>query len=82
MTGPEHYRAAEQLLAGALWDIDGGHTERAAPQLTAAHVHATLALAAATALQPSNYAADYPEYAEWAQVAGTKQPVPAWEVRR
>jgi hypothetical protein len=49
MTGPEHYREAERLIEKAVHlspAVDG-----ADPELTAlAQVHATLALAAATAL--------------------------------
>jgi len=44
MTGPEHYRAAEQLLNEA-----DHHSVLGDTQIAAAQVHATLALAAATA---------------------------------
>lgn len=48
MTGPEHYREAEHLLAVASKDIwDAAHVQRA-------QVHATLALAAATAMSHWN----------------------------
>ena len=47
MTGPEHYREAEQLLAEANAQEGGTNLERFC--LAAAQVHATLALAAATA---------------------------------
>jgi hypothetical protein len=61
MTGPEHYREAEQLAekAGAVMDADYGwmaslsseeRLQRRAAYLAEAQVHATLALAAATAL--------------------------------
>ncbi|MDI5965807.1 hypothetical protein [Streptantibioticus silvisoli] len=53
MTGPEHYLEAERLLCDAT-DNDGDITatsERITATLTAAQVHATLALAAATAGQ-------------------------------
>jgi hypothetical protein len=46
MTGPEHYREAERLLNAAEKHGVGG----AAGTLAAAQVHATLALAAVTAL--------------------------------
>ncbi len=72
MSGPEHYRQAEQLLGGALWHLDEGRAEPATLLLAAAQVNATLALAAATALAPSSYAHDYPEFAGWARVAGTR----------
>ncbi len=51
MTGPEHYRKAESLLDGSRdYRLAGSEDElRQAAQLAAeAHVHATLALAAAT----------------------------------
>jgi hypothetical protein len=54
MTGPEHYTKAEQLLADA-----AGHGrllgELARAQREAAQAHATLALAAATAMQHYNF---------------------------
>lgn len=56
MTGPEHYREAERLMAGhpvtAAERADGVQGERWPPSvmhIRAAQVHATLALAAATA---------------------------------
>lgn len=59
MTGPEHFAEAERLLAGAEsqaarigWEDDSG-------DLSAAQVHATLALAAATVL-PALVADDRP----------------------
>jgi len=48
MTGPEHYQHAEELLDLASDDEVGDPVE--AYRLAAAQVHATLALAAATAL--------------------------------
>lgn len=54
MTGPEHYREAERLMAESddvLRPHDEGPCE-ADRMLAAAQVHATLALAAATALTP------------------------------
>ena len=58
MTGPEHYQAAERLLAGTpktaeeyAKGIEGDNPwPPSAIDLAAASVHATLALAAATAL--------------------------------
>lgn len=49
MTGPEHYTHAEQLLDMAGDDEPGSDVERY--RVAAAQVHATLALAAATADQ-------------------------------
>jgi len=48
MTGPEHYGAAEDLLARAAGDTTSGE-DYTGDELAAAQVHATLALAAATA---------------------------------
>lgn len=48
MTGPEHYRKAELFLEAARDDEGGSDVELY--HLRGAHVHATLALAAATAL--------------------------------
>jgi hypothetical protein len=61
MNGPDHYRVAEKLTedAGAVMDYDHGmyasmdtgeRIKRQAALLAAAQVHATLALAAAAAL--------------------------------
>lgn len=54
MTGPEHYREAERLLAEVATD-DGGidFGDVGDEYVAAAQVHATLALAAATALHKS-----------------------------
>lgn len=52
MTGPEHYKRAEELLADVTRDdgsVDFGEGGEA--YVAAAQVHATLALAAATALR-------------------------------
>ena len=68
MTGPDHYRKAEELAAKAdeyLGQGEGQHS--AAVWAAVAQIHATLALAAATALGPT--AADGRALAD---VAGTK----------
>jgi hypothetical protein len=72
MTGPEHYRAAEQALhAASACERDyGGAEERY--HLARAQVHATLALTAATVIQPSGYGCDRPEWIEWADVASVE----------
>jgi hypothetical protein len=69
MTGPEHYREAERLLAGAqnvmeIAPIDGLNRKECA---VLAQVHATLALAAATALGASPGGAK-----AWQDVAGVQ----------
>ena len=51
MTGPEHYREAERLLAEEVFITPHGTVTRSFEEtVAAAQVHATLALAAATAL--------------------------------
>ncbi len=53
MTGPEHYRAAEKLIEVAEYapatEAEGIMTDRVRYALAVAQVHATLALAAASA---------------------------------
>lgn len=75
MTGPEHYTRAEQLLK----EVRDGHQEGTdvAAILTAAQVHATLAQAAATALNDN--AADagglpLEDFDAWVNVAAVWQP--------
>jgi hypothetical protein len=51
MTGPEHYREAERLIKGLKTDSGAVYVEEGNEQVSAlAQVHATLALAAATAM--------------------------------
>lgn len=71
-TGPEHYRDAEQLLASAVRHITEEPNDMRLAEVAAwaAQVHATLALAAATALQPAandDYVA--PVLTEWVKAA-------------
>ena len=57
MNGPEHYREAERLLVHterSVVDSFGEGAECARQQIAMAQVHATLALAAATALWPAS----------------------------
>jgi len=70
MTGPEHYRKAEKYLKDAKESELGSDTERW--QLATAQVHATLALAAATAIRPSDYVTDRAEWSAWAEVASVE----------
>ena len=61
MAGPEHYLRAEELLSGTTRPDPGN--------IATAQVHATLAIAAATALS-----SDFTSHAEtgaWHQAAGT-----------
>ena len=68
MTGPEHYAEAERLLAVADRHTSGvTYSPEWTLTLTAAHVHATLALAAATAVGAAG-----PDHTAWADIAATK----------
>lgn len=71
-TGPEHYATAERLIAEAAAPSDHDTTTVDLIKLSAAHVHATLALAAATALTRVN--ADGSQFAAdvigWQEIAG------------
>jgi hypothetical protein len=67
MTGPEHYLEAERLLADRL-NLSGRYEGVVSREVAAhAQVHATLALAAATAL-----AAESLDSRAWRDAAGTK----------
>jgi quinolinate synthase len=73
MTGPEHYREAERLLAESrtiLRPNDEGHCE-ADRSIAEAQVHATLALAAATAI-PTVRTQLLAELKAWAEAASTR----------
>lgn len=80
MNGPEHYREAERLVAASARIIQGATAntfgEAAAGSrdvLTAAQVHATLALAAATAMGTTGVPADGDTALEWRRtINGTK----------
>jgi hypothetical protein len=66
MTGPEHYREAEQLLGARR---SGESAEEAASRLAEAQIHATLALAAATALTGED------DHLAWQETASERPPV-------
>ena len=67
MTGPEHYLEAERLLADRS-NLSGRRTGVVTEEVAAhAQVHATLALAAATALAGENL-----DLRAWRDAAGTK----------
>ncbi len=72
MTGPEHYREAEELLAYAQDKTEyGSDIERY--HLAAAQVHATLALAAATATSLADHPAA--DWDDWRPIASrSKRP--------
>jgi type IV secretory pathway component VirB8 len=76
MTGPDHYRRAEMLAAEAYRHVGMEDEQEAAAAWSAvAQIHATLALAAATALAaviPLNRRESYPaEVRAWRDAAGT-----------
>src|SRR5260221_13891369 len=67
MDGPSHYREAEMLLAQA---FGPDHLTEEEPRLVwAANVHATLALAAATALRTTDGSLPDGAYREWYDLA-------------
>jgi hypothetical protein len=66
MTGPEHYRMAERLLERIAASTSSA-ADFYAQTLAEAHVHATLALAAATGISWPSLA----EGAAWQEAAGT-----------
>jgi hypothetical protein len=71
MTGPEHYAEAERLLAHAEHHSSGAtYGPEWTLTLAAAQVHATLALAAATAGGTAG-----PDSRAWADVAATRPSV-------
>lgn len=69
MTGPEHYQEAEQLLSDCK-TRNGTIDEDAGATLAAAHVHALLALTAATALKHpgGNGGMPVPDAQQWEDV--------------
>lgn len=80
MTGPEHYREAERLIKGLTTDTGAVYVEDGNEQILAlAQVHATLALAAATAMSaPLDAEPDSglppADAREWNRVAGVIPP--------
>ena len=79
MTGPEHYRRAERYLAEMESNpasVAKGANEGVAILAALAQAHATLALAAATALCTTDLLSTY-DYEAWYAAAGTPVPAPA-----
>lgn len=76
MTGPQHFKAADDLLGEADEQFRHGNDEIARYLVSRAQVHATLAHAAATALcQPDAAGMVAPdEFQAWHRIAGTKRP--------
>lgn len=70
MNGTEHYQEAERLLEYATTPPDErDFTARSAELIAAAQVHATLALAAATALRTTDkYIGDSQEITDWGHI--------------
>src|SRR5262249_14175686 len=69
MTGPEHYREAEAILA----EVHGNEsTDQIMAVTSLAQVHATLALAAATALNNASGGLLRSDWNAWNDVAGTQ----------
>ena len=77
-SGAQHYRMAEEILAQI------GTDNRGADVIAAAHasaqVHATLALAAATALRFPDGTMPEGDWGAWYRAAGTPKPKVAPEV--
>jgi len=71
MTGPDHYRAAEGILKDALKAAADGATD-VSEYIAVAQVHATLSLAAATALVAGDDGrTGLSDYDAWSEVAST-----------
>lgn len=71
-TGPEHYREAERLAEGLKTDDGAVYVDEGNEQVLAvAQVHATLALAAATALAAMSTRASTRTIRQWHDVAGS-----------
>ena len=68
MTGPEHYQAAEEILKTSA--ECGWHDNEARQSINEAKVHATLALAAATAL--NQIALPTRDWQAWYAAAATR----------
>ena len=70
MTGPQHYREAERLLRMASGDLPA---DAVAVTLAHADVHATLALAAETALTAGSDHARGIDVSAWEDIAGASR---------
>ena len=78
MTGPEHYRRAEQMVDGIdqLDSSSKSHQPLISLLLAEAQVHATLATAAATALNDAGGGLGVPDYDAWHDVASLSRSRP------
>jgi hypothetical protein len=75
VTGPEHYLEAERLIATGVYDEDGDE-ELLKRDIAVAQVHATLALAAATAMT-GGAPMDDSDYMAWDKACGVAVDEPA-----
>jgi hypothetical protein len=74
MTGPEHYLEAERLITEGVYDEDG-EEELFERDIALAQVHATLALAAATAMGSASSAGMLAvDFEAWDRVCGVQSP--------
>lgn len=73
-TGPEHYLCAEEFLDRAVHMVTGGDMERYC--LAAAQVHATLALAAATAINDPDGGQPTADADDWHHTVGVQRNEP------
>jgi len=73
VTGPEHYEEAERCLLGDSCEYGCPHSgcEHEMRMIARAQAHATLALAAATALHDASDVATR-DWSAWYRAAGTK----------
>jgi hypothetical protein len=73
VTGPEHYDEAERILLGESCEFGCPHSGCAHEMrmIARAQAHATLALAAATALRTSDGTDPGPDYRAWTAAAAT-----------
>jgi hypothetical protein len=74
MTGPEHYLLAENCLRLDLHDGDNLKDPARMANLLEAQVHATLALAAAAALNDAEKGMTVNDWAEWLDTCGVVAP--------
>jgi hypothetical protein len=77
MTGPEHYQRAEDLIGDAAGASESSDHGRAAALVAIAQVHATLAAAAAAALNHGGRGLDERDYTAWYEAAGVKPDRPS-----
>ncbi|TQS30003.1 hypothetical protein [Microbispora sp. KK1-11] len=81
MSGPEHYRKAEEILAEAENADPRAERGDIALLLSFAQLHATLALAAATAMNDHDGGMSNADFNAWDKVAGVKPAASSGETR-